>query len=78
MVLASLAAAVALAAWLPLSQVLAEERGFIGLLVSLAGAAILGGGAFFLTAYLLKVHEVRYLPRRALAWGRDLVGHTFR
>jgi putative peptidoglycan lipid II flippase len=78
MVLASLAAAVALVAWLPLSQVLAEEQGFIGLLVALAGAAVLGGGAFFLTAYLLKVDEVRYLPRRALAWCRGLVGHTFR
>jgi putative peptidoglycan lipid II flippase len=70
--LASLATALALAAWSFLAQGLAEQ-GFLALLVYLSGAAMLGGGAFFLTAYLLNVDEARYLPRRVWAWGVDRV-----
>jgi murein biosynthesis integral membrane protein MurJ len=78
MVLASLAAAGALTAlqlgqsqifqWL--SQSLAEGRELISLLAYLASAGILGGGVFFVVAYLLRVDEIRYLWDRGWAWCR--------
>jgi murein biosynthesis integral membrane protein MurJ len=65
--LASLATALALVAWSLLGQSLTGQ-GLLALLVYLSGAAVLGGGAFVLTAYLLKVDEARHLPRLVFDW----------
>ncbi|HSR33663.1 MAG TPA: lipid II flippase MurJ, partial [Anaerolineae bacterium] len=63
-VLASLAAAIALVAFLALGRSLAYDRGFVALLVYLAAGGLVGGSAFFLVAYLLKVDEVCELQQR--------------
>jgi murein biosynthesis integral membrane protein MurJ len=68
---ASLVTAIALVAWSLLGRGLAARQGLIAVLIYLSGAAILGGGAFALTAYLLKVEEIRYLLHRAWVWGVD-------
>ncbi len=67
MLLASVATAAVLAAWLQWGPSLGD-RGFISLIVALAAGAALGGGTFFAVAYLLKVHELRDLWQRGKAW----------
>ena len=81
MVLASLATAAALLAIglaqgrlsPSLAQHGVEGQGLIGLLAYLAGAAALGGGTFFLAAYLVRVGEVRSLCQRGLSWCRGMI-----
>ncbi len=73
MVLASLATAATLWAFLQLGEGMADGKGLIALVVYLAAAGVLGGFAFFLTAYLLKVEEIRILWRRGWAWYRNLI-----
>jgi len=68
--LASAAAAAALLAVLALGQAWADERGPGALILYLAAGAAVGGGVFFLAAYLLKVDEVRGLWKRTWAWFR--------
>jgi len=68
--LASAMAAAALLAVLVLGQAWAYERGSGALILYLAVGAAVGGGVFFLAAYLLKVDEVRGLWKRGWAWFR--------
>ena len=73
MALASLAATGALIGF----QILERSLGvgnLATLIAYLVGAGVVGGGAFVLAAYLLKVDEVRDLWRRGCAWCRGLVG----
>ena len=70
MILASLAAAGALAALLALGAGLGAG-GVAGLVVYLVAGGLLGGGAFYLSAYWLGVDEVRDLWRRAVGLAAD-------
>jgi murein biosynthesis integral membrane protein MurJ len=72
MAAASAVAAVALIAFDSLGRPLAYDRGFAALVAYLALGALLGGGAFFLTAYLLRVRELRDLWQRGRAAWRSL------
>jgi putative peptidoglycan lipid II flippase len=65
MVLAALATWAGLLALQPLSGILAEGRGVVGLVAYLAASGLLGGGVFIAVAYLLKVDEIRDVGR----WG---------
>jgi putative peptidoglycan lipid II flippase len=65
---ASLAAAGVLVAVLVIGQNL-DLDGFIALAAYLVVGGVLGGGAFFIAAYLASVEEVRQLPR----WAWDQV-----
>lgn len=73
MALASLATAVALWAFLLLGEGLADGQGLAALIVYLSAAGVLGGLAFFLVGYLLKVGEVRTLWHRGWAWSQGLI-----
>ena len=68
MALASAATAVILLLPGSLGQQLTHDRGMIALIVYLGGAGVLGGGAFVLVAYLLRVREVRTLGQQARTW----------
>jgi len=68
MALASVVTALILFLLGPLGQELANGRGMIALVLYLGGVGILGGGAFLLVAYLLRVREVRDLTERAQSW----------
>jgi peptidoglycan biosynthesis protein MviN/MurJ (putative lipid II flippase) len=67
MTLASMAAAAALAAWQAWGPRL-HAGGLLSVLFTLAGGALLGGGAFIAVAYLLSVHELRDLWQRGKTW----------
>jgi putative peptidoglycan lipid II flippase len=67
MLVASLATAALLAAWLQWGPRLGDG-GFISLIVALTAGAALGGGTFFAVSYLLKVYELRDLWHRGRAW----------
>jgi peptidoglycan biosynthesis protein MviN/MurJ (putative lipid II flippase) len=71
MALASLGAALILLLAGALGQELAKGGDMIALLIYLGGAGVLGGGAFVLVAYLLRVREVRLLGQRAQNWLQD-------
>jgi putative peptidoglycan lipid II flippase len=71
MALASLATAVVLGVLLLLDQPFVN-RGFFMLAAYLAICGVLGGGAFYLVAYALKVGEVRDLWDRVWAWCQAL------
>jgi murein biosynthesis integral membrane protein MurJ len=73
MALASLATALALWAFLLLGEGLVDGQGMIGLIAYLSAAGVLGGFAFFLVAYFLKVEEVRSLWQRGWTWSRGLL-----
>ena len=73
MVLASLATAATLWAFLRFGEDLAGSKGLVALIVYLATAGVLGGAAFFLTSYLFKVEEIRVLWRRGWAWCHGLI-----
>jgi putative peptidoglycan lipid II flippase len=75
MILASLATVLTLGAFLVVGGRQAENPGLLALILYLATAGVLGGGAFFLVAYLLRVEEVRSLWHRGWAWGRGLLQH---
>jgi putative peptidoglycan lipid II flippase len=68
MALASMVTALILLLLAPLGQQFANGRGMMALIIYLGGAGVLGGGAFVLVAYLLRVREVRDLRRRAQGW----------
>jgi hypothetical protein len=51
----------------------AESQGLVALMAYLSVAGVLGGLAFFVVAYLLRVQEIRALWHRGCAWGRDLI-----
>ena len=72
MILASLVASGVLGALLAAGAKLGAG-GMGGLLVYLAAGGVLGGGAFYLTAYLLRVDEIRDLWQRALQVGQALL-----
>jgi putative peptidoglycan lipid II flippase len=72
MLVATLATAGILAAWLQWGPRLGDG-GMISLIVALATGAALGGGTFFAVSYLLKVHELRDLWQQGKAWTRDRV-----
>lgn len=74
MALAALAAAVALLAVLVTGRPLVAGQSLIALIAYLIGGAVLGSGAFFLTAYLLGVDEVCILWQGGLAWCQARVG----
>jgi putative peptidoglycan lipid II flippase len=73
MALASLAATGALIGFHTLARSLSVGN-LLALGAYLVGAAVVGGGAFVLAAYLLKVDEVRDLWRRGLTRCRALMG----
>jgi len=73
MVLASLAATAALLAALIVGRPLGDEGGLIDLAVYLGIGGLVGGGAFLLAAYLLKVDEIQDLLRRVLDWSRSIL-----
>ncbi len=73
MVLASLATAATLWAFLRFGEDLAGSKGLVALIVYLATAGVLGGAAFFLTSYLFKVEEIRVLWHRGWAWCHGLI-----
>ena len=68
MAVASLATAGVLLLVAPLGRQLAYGRGIIALALYLAAAALSGGGAFFLAAYLCRVDEVRDVWRQGRRW----------
>jgi putative peptidoglycan lipid II flippase len=70
MALAAAAATAALLALLALAGRLIYGHGLVALVVYLAVAALVGGGVFFLVAYLLRVVELRDLWQRGWLWWR--------
>jgi putative peptidoglycan lipid II flippase len=73
MVVASLALAATLWAFLLLGGSLAEGPGMIALIAYLAAAGVLGGLCFLLVTFVLRVEEVRTLWYRSWAWCRGLI-----
>jgi putative peptidoglycan lipid II flippase len=73
MVVASLALAATLWAFLLLGGSLAESPGMIALIAYLAAAGVLGGLCFLLVTFVLRVEEVRTLWYRSWAWCRGLI-----
>jgi hypothetical protein len=70
MLLAALGAGAALLLWGVVGQGLASAQGLVGQAAYLAAGGLVGGGAFFLAAYLLEVDEIRDLGRQGTAWLR--------
>jgi putative peptidoglycan lipid II flippase len=75
-VLAALAVAAVLLAFLHLGGPLAGDPGLIARIAYLAGGGLLGGGTFLVAAYLLKVHEVRDLGRKGWTWCQRRIART--
>jgi murein biosynthesis integral membrane protein MurJ len=73
MALASLAATGALVGFQALERSLGVGN-LATLVAYLVGAGVVGGGAFVLAAYLLRVDEVRDLWRQGRAWCRAFIG----
>lgn len=73
MALASLAAAATLLAIQWLSPSLVDLQGFFKLAAYLAVSGVLGGGTFLITAYLLRVDELRDLLRRGQIWFQSAI-----
>jgi hypothetical protein len=71
MALASLATACALGALLLIGHTL-QDGGLVALVAYLAASAFLGGATFFISAYLLRVHEIRNLWHQGTTWIRNL------
>lgn len=74
MALASLATtAVLLGLQAAQGEYLGAGQGLMALILYLAGVGLLAGGTFVLTAYMLKVQEIRYLWQRGRTWLGDLI-----
>jgi putative peptidoglycan lipid II flippase len=75
MAVASLATAATLAVLLILGQRV-DIGGFLALATYLVACGIVGGGVFYLAAYLLKVSEIRALWSQARTWCQTRCSHA--
>jgi murein biosynthesis integral membrane protein MurJ len=74
LLMAALAAAAVLWAAEPVLVRLGREGGLVRLSGQLVAGAVLGGGTFYLVAYLAGIDDLRQAGRLARAWVRDRLG----